>query len=214
MDTCLICDDHALVREALVGTVHLRWPSVAISEVGDFPSAWESAKTFPDLCIADLVMPGAEPLEGIAGIMRKAPRTKILVVTGTEDDGLLLELLRLGVAGFAPKTSSGGVIEAAISLILAGGRYLPARVADIAAASVNAPSEQINLPKEQASGPLTIRQIAVLKLVSKGQSNKEIARALGMAPSTVKSHLENVLASLGTANRTEASTKARALGII
>jgi DNA-binding NarL/FixJ family response regulator len=124
---CLICDDHALVREALAGTVRLDWQDARITTANDFPAAWAAAPGH-DGCIADLMMPGAEPLDGIAGLRRAAPDMAILVVTGTEDDGLLLGLLNLGIAGFAPNTASGAIIEAALKLIDVGGRYLPPRL--------------------------------------------------------------------------------------
>jgi DNA-binding NarL/FixJ family response regulator len=210
MHTCLICDDHALVREAMIGTIKMGWPTVVISEADNFPNAWEHAKRAPDLCIADLVMPGAQPFEGVVGIMEASPSTAILVFTGTEDDSLLMSLLRLGVSGFAPKSASAAVIHAAIGLILAGGRYLPPRVADIAAAENHVKTASKNL----ASIGVTARQYEVLRLVAVGYSNKEIARALGMAPTTVKTHIENLFIALKATNRTEASTKARLLGLI
>jgi DNA-binding NarL/FixJ family response regulator len=210
MQTCLICDDHALVREAIIGTVSLGWPSAAITEAGDFPSAWVQAKSQPDICIADLVMPGAEPFDGIVGIMKASPTTRILVFTGTQDDTMLLDLLRLGVSGFTPKSASGAVVQAALALILAGGRYLPPRLADIAAAQAHI-TRGLGTP---VTGLLTARQIDVLKLVSQGQSNKQIARELGMAPTTVKTHIEHMLVTLGASNRTEASVKARQMGIL
>ena len=228
MQTCLICDDHALVREALVGAVKMNWPGTVVSEASDFPQAWVLVRSQPGFCIADLIMPGAAPLDGIKGIMHAAPHTPILVVTGTEDDALLLALLKLGVAGFAPKSASGAIVEAAIRLILAGGRYLPPRLADIAAARVGAALDRgratLASPNLGAAstGPfneaileqLTRRQIDVLKLVAQGRSNKEIARTLGLAPSTVKTHLENLLQTLGVANRTEAASQARGLKIL
>ena len=228
MQTCLICDDHALVREALVGAVKMNWPGTVVSEASDFPQAWVLARSQPGFCIADLIMPGAAPLDGIKGIMQAAPHTPILVVTGTEDDALLLALLKLGVAGFAPKSASGAIVEAAIRLILAGGRYLPPRLADIAAARVGAALDRgqatLASPNLGAASTgsfneaileqLTRRQIDVLKLVAQGLSNKEIARTLGLAPSTVKTHLENLLQTLGVANRTEAASQARGLKIL
>ena len=232
MQTCLICDDHALVREALVGSVKMNWPGTVVSEASDFPQAWARARTQPGFCIADLVMPGAAPLDGIKGIMQAAPDMPILVVTGTEDDALLLALLKLGVAGFAPKSASGAIVEAAMRLILAGGRYLPPRLADIAAARVDtapvgdrALIKDLSLahrPNQFSPDPfnqavldqLTLRQTDVLKLVAQGRSNKEIARTLGLAPSTVKTHLENLLQTLGVANRTEAAGKARESNIL
>jgi len=95
--------------------------------------------------------------------------------------------------------------------VLAGGRYLPPRIAEIAVArSAGAgPGAQI------AAGPrLTARQGDVLKLTALGQSNKEIARELDLSPATVKAHIAAAIAALGAVNRTEAVVRARELGLI
>jgi DNA-binding NarL/FixJ family response regulator len=215
MKTCLICDDHALMREALSGAVRMAWPQARITEVGDFPGAWAEAARGHDLCIADLMMPGAAPLAGIDGIIRAAPAMPVLIVTGTQDDALLLDLLDRGVAGFAPKSASGAIIEAALRLIAVGGRYLPPRLADIAASRIDTG----HTPPQRDAGALvserlTDRQMDVLRLVAEGRSNKEIARTLDLAPSTVKTHLANVLACLNATNRTDASVKARMLNLL
>lgn len=215
MQTCLIADDHTLVREALAGTVRIGWPGVRVTEAGDFATAWKLATEAPDLCIADLVMPGASPRSGIAGIIAAAPATKVLVVTGTQDDTLLIELLGMGVAGFAPKTSNGAIIEAAIRLILAGGRYLPPRLAEIAAQCVaEGAVPEIKDHGVAIAERLTDRQLDVLRLVARGQSNKEIARALDLAPSTVKTHVTQILNLLKATNRTDASIKARRFDLV
>lgn len=215
MLTCLIADDHALVREALAGTVRMGWPGVVVSEAGDFVTAWERAGAHPDFIIADLVMPGASPKTGIAGIVAAAPGVPVLVVTGTQDDALLVDLLDMGVAGFAPKTSNGALIEAAIRLILAGGRYLPPRLAEIAAARVTDGSAPMIHDRGVAVAErLTERQLDVLRLVAKGHSNKEIGRTLDLAPSTVKTHLTHVMSVLGASNRTDASIKAQQLDLV
>ncbi|HEY2658378.1 MAG TPA: response regulator transcription factor [Caulobacteraceae bacterium] len=215
MKTCLVCDDHVLVREALAGAVRLAWPQAQITEVGDFPSAWAEAAKGHALCIADLMMPGAGPLAGIDGIMQAAPGMPVLIVTGTEDDALLLDLLDRGVAGFAPKTASSAIIEAALRLIAVGGRYLPQRLADIAASRIDTGGTP---PQRDAAAMLcerlTDRQLDVLRLVAEGRSNKEIARTLDLAPSTVKTHLAHVLDCLNASNRTEASVKARMLNLL
>src|SRR6516165_8773442 len=132
MQTCLICDDHAMMREALAGAVGLGWPLARIEQAADFPQAWAAARRGFDLIISDLVMPGATPLEGVRRLREAAPGSPILVVTGNEEDAVLLSLFELGIAGFAPKTSKSSVIEAAIRLVLAGGRYLPPRLVELA----------------------------------------------------------------------------------
>jgi DNA-binding NarL/FixJ family response regulator len=215
MKTCLICDDHVLVREALAGTVQLGWPDARIAQAGDFPAAWALAAAGFDLCIADLMMPGASPLRGIEGLQYAAPAMPILVVTGTEDDAMLLDLLDMGIAGFAPKTASGAIIEAALRLITAGGRYLPPRLADIAATRID--SCRVKPRRDESAilaDRLTDRQMDVLRLVARGLSNKEIARSLALAPSTVKTHLAHIQNCLGAVNRTDASIKARGLNLL
>lgn len=213
MKSCLICDDHVLVREALAGAVRLACPEAKITAVGDFPAAWSAAPDH-DLCIADLMMPGADPRTGIAGLQRAHPGMPILVVTGTEDDALMLDLLDLDIAGFASKTASSAIIEAALRLILAGGRYLPQRLAGIAASRIDTGvAEPIRDP--QAEGPrLTERQLTVLGLAARGHSNKEIAQSLALAPATIKTHLANIQSYLGARNRTDAARKARELGLL
>jgi DNA-binding NarL/FixJ family response regulator len=212
MKACLICDDHALVREALTGTVRLGWPGAMVTTANDFPSAWAAAVDH-DCCIADLMMPGADPLNGIAGLRSAAPDMAILVVTGTEDDGLLLDLLDLGIAGFAPKSASGAIIEAALRLIDVGGRYLPPRLLDIAASRYTRPVVAV-VSRPPAAGPLSERQLMVLRLAADGRSNKEIAISLGLSSATIKSHLATIQAVLGARNRTDAAGRARALDLI
>lgn len=221
MKSCLICDDHVLVREALVGAVRQNWPDARITEVGDFQSGWAAAPGH-ELCITDLIMPGAGPREGVAGLRRAAPDMPILVVTGAEDDAMLIDMLELGVGGFASKTASAVVIEAALNLIVAGGRYLPPRIAEIAASRMNGPAAPPSPPgaEQEPATPtsgldrLTERQMDVIRLVAQGLTNKQIARALNLAPSTIKTHLAHLQAFLGAANRTQASIKAQSLNLL
>jgi DNA-binding NarL/FixJ family response regulator len=127
----------------------------------------------------------------------------------------LLNLLKLGVSGFSPKTASGAIVEAALRLIHAGGRYLPPRLAEIAASRIDSGATVAVRDEATLTGErLTERQIDVLRLVASGLSNKEIARALSLAPSTVKTHVSNIQTYLGAANRTDASIRARALNLI
>jgi DNA-binding NarL/FixJ family response regulator len=209
MKSCLICDDHVMIREALAGAVTLGWPGVTVIEAADFPGAWRAASEGPDLILSDLAMPGASPLEGVRRLRDAAPGTPLLVITGNEEDEVLLALLDLGIAGFAPKTSKSAVIEAAIRLVLAGGRYLPPRLADLAAGRSARPDAPAPV-----SPRLTERQADVLRLTAVGQSNKEIARELDLSPATVKAHVAAAIATLGAANRTDAVVRARARGLI
>lgn len=205
MESCLIADDHAMVRDALVLSVAARWPTATIWEAADYPSAWAFAEQQPTLCLIDLGMAGAAPRDGVAEIMRRAPDTRVLIVTGTQDDPLMLALLDDGVAGFISKSANIAVITAAIDLVMAGGRYLPSRLAELAATGPVAAKPQQRLSP---------RQLAVLRLIGDGETNKDIARELAISPATVKVHIAQAMAALGAVNRTDAAMKARDLGVI
>jgi two-component system, NarL family, nitrate/nitrite response regulator NarL len=211
MRLCLVCDDHAMMRTALAGTVELGWPGSEVLTAADFPQAWTAAQRGPDLILCDLSMPGAESLDGVARVAAAAPDAKLLVVTGREDDALLMALFDLGVAGFVPKSASGEILEAAIRLVLAGGRYLPPRIYDLARGNGQPVPAQAN---GSEVGRLTERQIDVLRRMAQGSSNKEIALALNLSPATVKTHAAAIIAALGVANRTEAAIRARELRLI
>lgn len=215
----LVCDDHPLVRSALALAAEAACGEPPLL-ARDFTEAWATAAATPDLalCVVDLHMPGAGPVEGITGLKTRAPGARILVVTGSELDEDLLASLDLGVDGFLPKTAESGVIDAALKLVLAGGRYLPPRVAALVTGRpqpvpAEAPAEPRG-PIETTYGRLGARQRDILGQMADGRSNKEIARTLGLSPATVKTHVAQVIAVLGATNRTEAAAKARAQGLI
>lgn len=206
MQSCLICDDHALMREALAGAIAMHWPAAAVTVAGDFPAAWSAAAAQPDFILCDLNMPGSAPLPGVQAIAAAAPRARLLVITADVDDALLHQLFLAGVAGLVPKASSGAILEAAIRLVLAGGRYLPPRI--IAMLST------LPSPAHDHALRLTDRQTEVLARIADGASNKEIARMLALSPATVKAHIAALVAVLGVANRMEATARGRALGYL
>lgn len=192
----------------------MSWPRAEITLAGDFPSAWSSAAAGPDLILCDLGMPGAGPVEGIRRLREVAPGSPVLVVTGVEDDQILLDMFELGVAGFIPKVSSPTILELAMRLILAGGRYLPERMIKLTSRLSETGSEPPTFAAGAGFSKLTVRQIEILRMIATGKSNKEIARALCLSPATVKAHVAAVIAALGSANRTEAAFAARNLGVI
>lgn len=203
MQSCLIADDHALFRSAVVGLIGNRWPDADIVEAIDFPSTWKAAAALssPALIVVDLDMPGAKPRSGIAGVQAAAPEANIVILTGLSDDRLLRDLLATGIVGFAHKNASPDVLTAAFELVMAGGRYLPPRVAELL---------ENDDPIRKALSP---RQREVLSLLAQGRSNKEIAIELGVSPATVKTHVAQLLGAIGATNRTDAAARARAAGI-
>ena len=188
---CLIADDHPLMRQALRSTIAAHWPHARIAEAASFPEAWSLAPRFPDLCLVDLAMPGASPGEGVARLRAAAPEARILVITGLDDAALKDAVLVKGATGVIGKSTEPEAMVAAIRAALNHGpEPAPARPA------------------------LSPRQETVLRLIAQGLTNKQIAGRLTISPATVKIHVAAILAHLGAANRTEAVSLARNLGLV
>jgi DNA-binding NarL/FixJ family response regulator len=206
MKNCLICDDHPLLREALTGSIRQAWPNCSVVTAVDYPSAWKFAHNRFDLCLTDLAMPGADPLDGIQGIMARVEEAPVLVMTGLDNGKIFKKLWGLGVAGLISKLEPVNVFETAIRHVLSGKRFLSHRFAET------------NSDKTFNSSPalkfLTERQHAVFLLVCKGRTNKEIAAILEVAPSTIKTHVENLMRLLQATNRTELAGKSKLLDAI
>lgn len=217
----LICDDHPIVAEALSSAI-TGLLAARVHVVHSFALACETAAAEPllDLCLMDLHIPGEDPWSSLQKLRALLPQTPIIVCSGSDDDDDLAMVLKLGLEGYLPKSAPAEVFEAAIRLVLAGGRYLPARTAEMllqALPDTERP-ETSREPSEadgSASGlRLTPRQRTVLELISEGRSNKAIARILGISPATVKAHVAQVTGVLGAHSRLEAVARARNLGIL
>lgn len=203
---CLICDDHPMVLDALGQMIERRWPDVVVDRATGFADAEALLDPAHAVALVDLTMPDSAPLPGIKRLRAKAPQVPIVVFSGTMDDAMLLELIALHVQGLVSKVEAPTVVLAAIELVLAGGRYFPPRLAEIA----------LRKPDLMPAAPMRItpRQKEVLQLLAAGRSNKEIAIALGLSPATVKTHVSQIIATIGAANRAEATARAINLGLI
>lgn len=211
----IVCDDHPLMRGALALLVEeLAGPAFTAA---DYAQAWQIASARDDitLCVVDLHMAGTPPIEGLAELMRRAPGARVVVVTASTCDHELAAALALGIHGYVPKSVSGGVMEAAIALVLAGGRYLPERLVALSANDPNPAGIATRTgPVVVENGRLSPRHLDVLDQLSRGRSNKEIARLLGLSPATIKTHLSHIFAVLGAGNRTGAVAMARERGLL
>jgi DNA-binding NarL/FixJ family response regulator len=205
----LICDDHPFMARALAMAMEHAL-GAEVSVVHRFADAAETAATLPDLrlCLVDFHIPGEDSAAGLGALRGAAPDARLLVFSGSEADADLRIALAAGAHGFLPKSASPDVIEAAVKLVLAGGRYLPERVETLAFGTVE------TAPAPPRTDALTGRQRDVLGHVARGLSNKEIARELEISPATVKVHVAQIIGILDASNRTEAVANARRAGLI
>jgi two-component system, NarL family, nitrate/nitrite response regulator NarL len=206
----LICDDHPIVASAMGMTVEAAFDAqVHIAHSCADALARAQALGAVDLLLLDLHIPGEDPRANLNAARAACPQTPVVVFSGSEDPDHLRMALEMDVHGFLPKSSRPEVVEAALRLVLAGGRYLPDAVRTLALEANPAPANATVVDTS-----LTDRQMQVLRLLAGGSANKLIARDLGISPSTAKAHVAQVLSVLGAANRTEAVAIARGRGLL
>ncbi|MBB5753394.1 DNA-binding NarL/FixJ family response regulator [Prosthecomicrobium pneumaticum] len=194
----VVADDHPLFRDALRQTVAAAYPGAAIEEAGtlDDVAARLAAGADTDLVLLDLGMPGMRGFSGLVYLRAQFPEVPVLVVSGSEDPGLMRQAVAIGAAGYIPKSLGVEAIRTAIGAVLAGGVWLPPQLGP-------APrDETADLVRRMAT--LTPQQVRVLMMLTEGLLNKQIAFALGVSEATVKAHVSAILQKLGVDSRTQA----------
>ena len=204
----LIVDDHAVVREGLRTFLQLQDGIQIVGEAGDGAQAIREAERLrPDVILIDLVMPKLDGAAAMRELRRRLPATKAIVLTSFGDDERLLPAIEAGAAGYLLKDAEPQDVVRAIRAADAGEALLdPSVAARLVAAIAQPAGEQ---PRER----LTPREQEVLALIARGMPNKLIARELGIAEKTVKTHVGHVLAKLGVADRTQAALYAIRAGL-
>ncbi len=201
----VIVDDHPVVRAGLVGMLSDEPGFEVVGEASDGDQAARiAAATSPDVVLMDLRMPG---LDGVAATARITAEgdAKVLILTTYESDDQILAAIEAGASGYLLKAAPQAEIVAGIRSVAAGQTALSPQVAVRLVERMRAPAPV---------SVLTTRETEVLRLVAAGHSNKQIATALGIGESTVKTHLLKVFEKLGVADRTRAVTLAMERGLL
>ena len=212
----LLVDDQALFREALATLLQVRDEIEVVGEAGDGAAALErSAVLRPDVVLMDLHMP---VLDGIAATRRlkvEQPEVRVLALTTFDDDEDVFAALRAGAVGYLLKDVVSDRLVEALQAAARGESVLqPSVAARVVARFAAMPDDDATPRPQPLVVPLSDREIEVLRRLSDGCSNREIAAALFLAEGTVKNHVTNVLAKLGARDRTQAALRGRALGLV
>jgi DNA-binding NarL/FixJ family response regulator len=198
----LTVDDHPLLRNGIAALVNAEPDLKLVAEASNGKEAIDAFRVHrPDVTLMDLQMPGADGLEGIEAIRREFPEARIIVLTTYSGDTRVLRSLKAGARGYILKGHVHKELLDTIRAVHAGQKRIPP---DIAA----------ELAEHATDDALTEREIAVLRLIAAGNSNKQIADRLSIGEATVKSHVTNILSKLGANDRVHAVTIGLKRGII
>lgn len=207
----LIADDHALFRSGLSTSLGLISPQAVIIEASNFSQALKilDSEQKMDLIIVDLDMPDMHWEEGLQFLKNKAPDSRFVVVSASEDNRSIKKALEKGISGYIPKSADIKVLKAALNLIIDGGTYLPPSLLEDSLDNAYG-----DYKVKGKSKLLTPRQFEVLGHVAEGMSNKQIAYKMGVSEATVKLHINALLRAVGATNRTQAVIIAQKKGLI
>jgi len=198
----LVADDHPLFRDGIVTRISTQPDMEVVAEAADGVEVVERYFTFrPDVTLLDLQMPKVPGLAAIKQIRERDSRARIIVLTSHEGDVHAVLALQAGAAGYLLKTALRSDLLNTIRSIHSGHRYVEPKVAQEIA----------------VMGPLqllTERELAVLRLVASGASNKQVGRYLKLGEETVKMHLKSIFIKLEVNDRTHAVTVALKRGLI
>jgi DNA-binding NarL/FixJ family response regulator len=198
----LIADDHHVVRRGLVFFLNTQEDIEVAGEAGNGREAVELArKVNPDLILMDLIMPEMDGIQATRIIKAEKPDIKIMMLTSFSDQEHVIPAIEAGASGYQLKDIQPDELVTSIRRIMNGEDQLHPK----ATSHVLKHLSSSNRKERKLLDDLTKRELEVLKEIASGKSNKEIASSLFITEKTVKTHVSNVLAKLGLADRTQAA---------
>ena len=194
----LVVDDHALHRDG-IRQILAQHPGIEVA--GEAGSAEEGLALInqlqPDVVLMDIRLPGMNGIDATRRVRRDHPATRVLVVTAYDDDEYVISALEAGASGHLSKAAPGRELVDAVRAVTAGGTVVdPLALTHLLSGRV------------ETAASLTERELAVLRLLSEGLHNKQVATRLGISRRTVERHCDNIYAKLGVGSRTEAVVRA------
>lgn len=231
----LVVDDHPLFRRGLTALLATDQRFDVIGEAGDAGQAQQQALRWqPDVILLDNHLPGVQGIAAIPSLLEAAPKTKILMLTVSEDQQDLASALRAGAHGYLLKTVDSDLLASAIVRAVQGQTTVSTEMTDKLIQSLRAmPDAQVGLSTQLSATPaqapqasdepalesastasdevlkaLSPREQQILAMLADGARNKEIARALDISEATVKIHVQNMLRKTGFATRVQLAVNA------
>jgi DNA-binding NarL/FixJ family response regulator len=203
----LIVDDHAVVRKGLAMVLRLEPDLEVVGEAENGQTGLEAARRLgPDIALVDLVMPEMDGQEMALALRKSHPGIKVLMLTGTEVDDRVFDLVAAGIEGYVLKQIEPGELVRAIRAVVHGEAYLHPDVMKRIAQRIQ--------PQRTQPVPLTPRELEVLEWMATPNTYRQIALQLSVSEETVRSHAKNILEKMRQPNRSQAVLAAMRLGLI
>ncbi len=217
----LLVDDHTLFRRGLSALLS-RDPLLQV--VGDAADAGEALRRAqalqPDVILLDNHLPGVNGVDALPGLREAAPGARVLMLTISEDEADLAAALRAGACGYLLKTMEGDALARAIHRAMRGESVVADEMTGklVAvyrqAAATPLPPVEPGEASGNGTGVLSPREHDILRGIARGDSNKVIARDLGIAETTVKIHVQHILRKLGVSSRVQVAVIAVERGLV
>ena len=204
----VIVEDHALTRAGLRTALQASFEVVA--EAADGLTGWEAiAREQPDVAVIDIGLPAIDGVTLTQRVRASLPSTHVVIVTMIDLEDEVLAALAAGADAYCLKSSEPERIVDAVRIAADGGAYFDPRIAHVVLARFSGVR-----PADSHFSPLTSRETEILRLISEGRANSEIAEGLHIGLGTVKGHIRDILEKLSASDRTQAAVVALRKGYI
>ena len=197
----VIADDHAMVREGLKCLLELDNLYEVVGVASDGYECLDVInKTNPDIIILDINMPKLDGLQTLKIMRQEKIQSKVIIATINDDVDYLIQALDYECNGYVLKNSEFDILKEAINAVVSGDTFIEPRLMNL----LNSNLAKRDIKKSMIDA-LTKRELEILKLVSKGMLNKEIASQLNISERTVKNHISNIFKKIDVSDRTQAA---------
>ncbi|MCX6588164.1 MAG: response regulator transcription factor [Acidobacteria bacterium] len=205
-----IADDHPIVRDGLKKLLALESDVEVTGEAGDGRAVIELVQqTDPDVLLLDLRMPNLDGLQALQTIQQTNRRTRVIVLTASEDKNEFVQAMKLGCSGIVLKQTAPDLIVKSIRKVYSGEIWLDSHTTAAVMRQFASPGSELAAQggggggKQRERSPLSTREREIVALVAQGYKNKEMAEKMFISEQTVKNHLHNIFDKLGVSDRLE-----------
>jgi len=202
----MVVDDHTLFRRGLVALLAADTSLAVVGEASDAGEAVRKAAALaPDVILLDNHLPGVTGIQALPGLKEAAPAARIILLTVSEDEQDLQAALRAGAHGYLLKTIEGDLLAQSIHRAMRGEPVVSSEMTGKLVTAFQSAAAPAGPVRADPLAQLSAREQEVLRQIALGASNKEIARTLSIAETTVKIHVQHILRKLDLTSRVQAA---------